>query len=234
MNYKKVALLVLLAVATAIIIISFVFSGEIALLIFAKAHNLEISYKSMSRGPDKWVLFEKLTVVDSRKGAGFFADTAKIMPDIKFIGSSVKFDMKLVNFIKKGTAEAKESYDSLTDLIAAPFMTQWKYEKISGDIIFGRDRITIKRLEALSREIRLDISGDILHDNTVKGSVTVYFNKSLTSKIPDELSSVILQNEDNEWKSLSVSLTGNYKTPSIQVSNKLFRLNIKSIKNSAK
>jgi len=227
---KRLAIAIMIALAASL----YLFSGEIAVFVFSKIHNLKITYRSMQKDKARDIIFNDLVIIDQRKKIGFFAKKALIKPVINLSGSSVHFDMSSVNFVKNDTEETGEAFDSLSGLISMPFMTQWRYKNISGDIFFLKNRLNVKKFDAESDAIRLTFTGDIVHDNTVNGSIAIYFHESLTKKIPPELSSVILSNEQDGWKSLSVNLTGNYKTPSVQVSNKLFRLNIKSIKNDAR
>jgi hypothetical protein len=86
--------------------------------------------------------------------------------------------------------------------------------------------VTIKDFLAKSDLMKLSFNGDIRRDNTIKSDIVIYFSDELTRKIPPELTKLVLTQEDPGWKSLSVKLEGNYTMPTIQVSSKLFRLNI--------
>ncbi len=70
------------------------------------------------------------------------------------------------------------------------------------------------------------LKGTLKNCTTIKSEVTIYFADKLTGKIPPELTNLVLKGEDGGWKSLSVQLDGDYSKPSIQVSGRLFRLNI--------
>ena len=65
---------------------------------------------------------------------------------------------------------------------------------------------------------------DPLEVDAIKRSVKV--TKDVLKDIPPEFSSVIMKEEANEWKSFSVKLKGDLRSPSVQISGKLFRLNI--------
>jgi hypothetical protein len=74
--------------------------------------------------------------------------------------------------------------------------------------------------------MKLAFNGSMRKDNTIKSDIVIYFADELTGKIPSELTNLVLTQEESGWKSLSVKLEGNYTMPTIQVSSKLFRLNI--------
>ena len=59
--------------------------------------------------------------------------------------------------------------------------------------------------------------------------VTIQFSPDLLKKIPRELSETVLKGSADGWKSLSVDLKGSFKSPSIEVTGRLFKLSIKEI-----
>ncbi|MDP3804310.1 MAG: hypothetical protein Q8Q87_02020 [Candidatus Omnitrophota bacterium] len=212
--------IIALAMIAAVICISF---DRVAVYLFAYANNLDISYGNLTRSGANFV-FKDFKVTNKALGLGISAGSATIIPKVKY------YDFRItdVRFLKSGGGE-ESSYENLMGLIAVPFKGSWVYKEISGEIAPSRDAVELKRLDAVSDEIKLRISGKIQNDKTVDTDITIYFGESLTRKIPEELSSVILTDEKDGWKSLSVRLAGNYTKPSIQVSSRLFRLNIKSV-----
>ena len=79
---------------------------------------------------------------------------------------------------------------------------------------------------AIGDEIKLSIKGTVSDENIINTDITIYFSDKVTGRVPEELSRVLMRDEDGGWKSLAVNLKGNYNTPSIEVAGKLFRLKI--------
>jgi len=221
MRFQHILLgIIALILITAVIYISF---DRIAVYLIAKTNNLDISYQNLNRSGRNFV-FKDFKVTNKALGLGISAGSAAIRPKLK----GYDFALIDVRFLKKHSEEAS-SYENLAGLVAAPFKGDWIYKEIEGEVVSSRDAIEVKKLNAVSDEIKLRISGTFRHDNTIDADIAIYFAADLTKKIPEELSKVILADEGSGWRSLSVRLAGNYTKPSIQVSSKLFRLNIKSV-----
>lgn len=219
--------LIFFATLILIAFIVYLSLGHVAMYIFAKAHELDISYKSCGVP----FTYNGLNVIDKKTGMGFFAHSASFEPRWNN-GLTVNFDLKAVHFIKKDSGKPTETYDSLMELVAVPFHSRWIYKKISGQVSPVKEGVRIRDLRAVNDEVTLSFTGDIYNNNTIKTDIKIYFSDIVLAKIPGELSKVMLADEKNGWKSLSVHLEGNYKEPSIQVSSKRFRLNIKTIVDS--
>jgi len=226
--------IVLILLASSILL--FFFFDRIAIYIFAKGNGLNISYKEIERRSTGAFVFKGLSVSEEKSGRGLAADTADIKlgkVTKKLLGGPVRvrFDMHGVRFItqaKAGTGTA--AYDSLTGLVAVPFDGKWSYDSISGTVERYPDKLLIKDLLANGKEIRLKISGDIYYNiNSVKLDITAYFSEPVLAKLPRELSGPLLNDESDGWKSFSVHLSGDLTTPSVSVTGKLFRLNIREI-----
>lgn len=215
-NAMKKFIVIVALVASAL----YLSSNRIAVYFFSKAYNLDIAYKNLKGSYFKKVMFDNLNVIDRKNGIGFFAKSADIRP-----GAIIDFCLRDVHFIKKGD-EPAATYDNLTGLVSIPFSSRWTYKELSGKIRPSRRGIDVDGLIATSDEIKLSLTGAIYYDNTIKSDIVIYFSDKLIEKIPDELSKIVLRDEKDGWKSLSVKLEGNYNMPSIQVSGKLFRLNI--------
>ena len=143
-----------------------------------------------------------------------------------FKSMDIDFKFRDVHFIRSKPEEARSIYDSLNKLVAAPFEGRWTYKDVSGTVEIFSNGLTLKNFIANGNEIRLSISGDMYYNNKVNTDITIYFSKHVLKDIPNELSSVIMREEPQEWKSFSVNMKGDYKSPSLKVSGKLFRLNI--------
>ena len=202
---------------------------KITIFVISKLYNLDISYKSLNKSSIDGFVFENLKVLNRPMALGFFSSKATLKPVWKanFL-KTANFDFKFkdVHFIKGREEGPKAKYDTLTQLVAIPFEGRWTYKEIAGVVEIFSNGLTLKRFSANGREIRLTLSGDIFYNNVVDAEISIYFSKDVLKDIPPELHSVIMRDEPDEWKSFSVKLKGDLKSPSIQVSGKLFRLNI--------
>ena len=228
MKIPKNALLVLAAVLTIAAILALFLLPHILLRTFAATYDLDLRYEHLKKAAPNRMIFEGLTVVDRPKGIGISAKNAEIdvlwsLPDPR--NSTIVFNLKDVRFVKK-EREAAASYDTLDNLVALPFSSNWLYAEISGKVRSSKGEVAIRDFMAKSDMMRLSFNGDIRRDNTIKSDILIYFSDELTKKIPPELTRLVLTQEDPGWKSLAVKLEGNYTMPTINVSSKLFRLNI--------
>jgi hypothetical protein len=223
---------VIIAGAVIIILTAAYFSfGPIAISIFSKIYGLEISYKELNKFSFGEIVFTNLTITHKNSHISASSGSAIFKP-IYNTGNpflmGVDLNLHNVRFGKSGTEETA-GYDTLSNLVAIPFSAEWTYKEISGKIIPYKNGLRIDNLKAVSDDIKVSFTGVITYKNIINSDITIYFSQILNKKIPEELSKVVLRNEGDGWKSLSVSLSGDYATPSIQVSGGLFRLNIKSI-----
>lgn len=223
-NTLLVAAIVLAVGAAALI----GFLPKIVLGAFASAYNLDIQYKDLKNVTLAGMTFDRLTIVDKAKGVGISSENATIAlewngPDPR--NATVGFDLYGVRFVKRA-AEKATSYDTLDGLVALPFSSNWIYKEISGKVCRSNEALTIKDFLAKSDLMKLAFSGSMRADNTIKSDIVIYFADDLIGKIPPELIKLVLTQEEPGWKSLSVKLEGNYTMPTIQVSSKLFKLNI--------
>ena len=220
-------LLGIIAVGALVAAGVFFYYGQAAVFLFGAAHNLDIEYRSMhNTGPGTFV-FEGLRAVEKKTGMGLAAEKASVVLKVKGVnpGLGASFDLGDVNFLSASNGKAL-SFGNLDALVAAPFNSQWRYSRIAGTIYAVRDGMRIEGLEAKSDELRLDFTGTLGNQGAVAADIVIHFADALTDKIPPELTGIVLQNDGGGWKSLSVRLDGNYTAPSIQISSKLFRLNI--------
>lgn len=201
---------------------------RIVIAAFASAYDLDINYKDLKKATLGGAAIDGLTIVDKARGMGISSEKAMITlewngPDPR--NATVGFDLYGVRFVKR-SSERASSYDTLDGLVALPFNSNWIYKEISGKIRRSKEALTIKDFLAKSDLMKLAFNGSIREDNTIKSDIVVYFADDLTRKIPPELIKLVLTQEEPGWKSLSVKLEGNCTMPTINVSSRLFRLNI--------
>jgi hypothetical protein len=224
-----------IAVLSALLLCAYLFFGRIVISIFASSNNLNITYKAINSRPFKGIFLKGFAAVDKKTGRGISADSAdiKIRYNLPIINiSSIAFGLSDVNFIKN-IPDDNSAYDSLEGLAAMPFHSSWQYKKVSGEICPVKDGVRIKGLEALSDDIKISVTGIFYNNRTLESDITIYFSDNVTGKVPAELSGILLRDEKDGWKSLSVTLKGDMEAPAIQVSGKLFRLNIATISSDA-
>lgn len=229
MRFRNILLgIIILISAAAVLYISF---DRIAIFVFEKKTDLKISYGSMRKNGIASFVFKDFRVINNRTGLGIESKNATIKPMMRGLDiqkTTIDFDFRDVRFVKQGSARESSSYDSLAGLVSAPFSENWTYRDISGQVAPHKNGIKINKLNAVSDEIKLSITGILYNDKSIDTDIKIYFAGGLIKKIPEDLSKIILTGEGSGWQSLSVHLSGNSSKPSIQVSSKLFRLNIRS------
>gem|GEM_PF-1950341 len=216
-------------IASSAILIVYLNFDRIALFAISKLYSQDITYKHLAKDPiNTRLIFEDLKIINNKLGLGFFSQRAIIKPSwgTDWIKSAlVDFKFKDVHFLKSKDGEIKNDYDTLSRLISMPFEGRWMYKDVSGLVEIFSNGITIKRFSADGREMKLIVTGDLYYNNIADVDVTMYFSKEVLKEIPPELHSVIMRDEPNEWKSFSVKIKGDLKSPSLQVTGKMFRLN---------
>lgn len=229
MKLKLAVIIALILIIIGAVYLSF---DKIALFVLSKFYNIDVSYKEMVKDREKGYSFEDLKIMNRKMGIGFFSGRATLrrLPTSS-IFKSLNFDFKFkdVHFVREKSEDRKKAYDTLEGLVAVPFEGRWTYKEISGIVEIFSNGITLKNFTADGKEIRLLVSGDLYYNNVVNADITIYFSKDVLKDIPPELHSIIMKDEPQEWKSFSVNLKGDYRTPSVQVSGKKFRLNIGTI-----
>lgn len=204
---------------------------RIAILSLSRAYNLDISYARLKRFSPTGFSFTSLTCVDKKRKAGISSGSADIKAD--FRDMTVDFILRDVHFIK-GSAQDTPSYDSLTSLVAAPFKSNWQYLQMSGSVRPLMDGLEVKSFTASSDSMKLTLKGSVHANGIIKSDIVIYFSPGLSRDIPQELSSTLLRDEPDGWKSLSVNLSGDYKKPAVEVTGKLFRLSVKEVSTAEK
>lgn len=220
-------------IAAALIAMGFsAVAGRLALFTIAKAYDLTITFQRIDHTGLKEFRLSDLMIVDNKRGIGFSAKDASLQPRLTLtrplVNIRADFTLHDVRLIARETA-ATETFDSLPGLVATPFAGRWNYREVSGSVATCKGGTRINRFAATSDMIKLNVSGNLYHDNSIAMDITVSFAPEIVAKIPDPLSSVVLNDAGQGWRSLDVKLSGNYATPSINVSSKLFRLNVRSV-----
>jgi len=229
MKKKIIAACVIILLAAVVIIGSF---DKIALFVLSKFYSTDVSYRSMTKDPREGYMFEDLRVMNKKIGIGFFSARASFKPVKKInFWKSMDFDFKFkdVHFVKQRVEAPKQSYGKPEELVAMPFEGRWRYKDITGSVEIFSNGLTLKKFTANGSQIRLFISGDIFYNSVIDTDITILFSKEVLKDIPPELHSVIMNEEPQEWKSFSVKLKGNLRSPAVQISGKLFRLNVGTI-----
>lgn len=199
---------------------------RIAVYALSRVFNLEIKYSGLKRSGITQFTFRRLTCVDKARGFGVSADEALIKPD--FRSMAVDFDLQGVRFVKK-TSDRMAPIDSLSKIVEEPFTGNWNYMKMSGSVKPIRGGVEMTRFEAAGDNMKLKMDGSVLESGPIEAVINISFSAESAKKIPAELASVLLSDEDGGWKTVSVNLSGNYRSPSIQVTGKMFRLSVKEI-----
>ena len=228
MKINKIALfIVIFILALAALYLTL---DRAAINLLSAKYGLTVSYKGLENNLYRQFHFTGLNVVDNKRGIGLSSQSALIKPDIAAVLSfkpSIEFKLNGVNFIRKGSHRTG-SYDTLDGLIAVPFMSSWQYKEMSGLVEISPDKAHVKNFTATGDEIRVSFAGDLFYNKKVKGEITVGFAEKILRKIPPEMANVVLRDDGNGWKSLTVNLNGDFNAPAIQVTGKLFRLTIRN------
>lgn len=196
--------------------------------VFGETYRLDVSYKSALPDLKGNLHYKDLSLMSKDTGVGIMAHSADVFPHYSSGGVTLVFRFKDVGLLKKGK-EDPVNYDSLPGLVASPLNSKWKYVEVNGEATLTDKMAKVKDLKVAGDEIKLTLKGDFQYDGVVDTDMKIWFSDKLTKQIPPEMIGLILANDNSGWKTLSVRLTGDLNKPAIQVSSKLFRLNIKAL-----
>lgn len=226
---KRAILIIFLLLAIVTLASAFLYT-KIFVYVFSKDYKLEITYKTAVPNIRGEIFFTDLSLISKDTNIGFLAHKAEVNPCYSLKGMTLKFRLGDVRFIKKGYKDEAVKYDTLAALLESPFNSKWRYSTISGELTPTVKEMRIKGIEVVGEDIRVSFNGTVMYfTGMINADIVVYFSDRLTSEIPPEMLNIILSNEKPGWKTLSVHLTGDLNKPSIQVTSKLFRLNIKTL-----
>lgn len=227
MNIKK---RIFAAIALVLIVFSLfvIFYAQTLVFFFAGSNNLDISYKKLQTNSLTSFTFTDLKITQHKKETGLSSSNAQIRlslngPDLG--AATINFVLKDVRFLTKNLLK-EVSYNNVDDLVAMPFSTLWNYRELSGSVRQASDGIYVKDLRAEGDSIKLSFDGLLTRDNRIKADIGISFDKKLLGKIPPDLTNMVLKDSDSGWKSLNVKLEGDLTKPVIQITGKMFRLNI--------
>jgi len=219
---------IIIIVSIAVILTAGIYAtiDRIAIYALSRALNLDVTYDGIKRAGILQFDFSRLTCVDKTRRSGIFSERASIRPD--FGSKAVNFDFYGVRFIKSSSGRSN-SLDSLSKIVKEPFSGNWNYVRMSGSLRPIPGGLEITRFDAEGKEMRISLKGSILRSGNIKSEINISFSPESAKKIPEELSTVLLSDGIGGWKVLSVNLSGDYKSPSMQVTGRLFRLSVKEI-----
>lgn len=175
-----------------------------------------------------------IALISAKYGVRTSYASARITP---YIGDGGIKDLKLNVDLKDVRIRLKKSlppaYNTLDSLVLAPLDGTWKYNRIYGILRPKGGKVLIDTLTAEADEIKASVKGTFFHrEDKADLDMVIYFSPKLLEKVPPELSDTILKDAEGGWKSLSVSISGDFKSPAIQITGRLFRLNIREISGS--
>ena len=204
MNKKTIALLVAVILSTSAILL-YLAIPHIYISMFAKNHDLNVSYRGA-----------RFTPHIGTKDTG---------------GLKIDILLRDVCISKKGAVA--EAYENLGALISAPLAGSLKYREIKGVIRPRQGHMLIDDLTAEGEDIKVSLKGVFFYaEDRADLDVVIQFSQNLLKKIPKELSDTILKESAGGWRSLSIKLKGSFKSPAIELTGRLFRLSIKEISGS--
>ena len=228
--WAKTIILILVVLGSALAA-TFLYFDRCIAYVLEKKYDLDITYKKCSKNFSGELSFTDLSITSKLTRLSLRSKAAMVKPT--FAGKKLILDFVLHDlYFTKRAASGSERYDTLTALVSSPLSSEWKYKEVRGQVEPGEKSVKINSLDAASDKLKLSVKGTYFYNGIVDSDIVIYFTAKVTEKIPPEFAKVILGDEKDGWKPLSVHLTGNVNKPSIQVSSKLFRLSIKTVSGS--
>lgn len=225
------ALVSVLLLSGAVLYLSF---GNIFAFLFSRAYHIDVRYKTARHLSAGAVAFTDLTLNDKASGFLVFSKFAKVRPkpkNLSFDFTGIDFNLQDVRFDASTLRlhAANPVYDTLTGLASVPFDSRWTYSVISGSVRTIENGVEIKDFTAAGKEIRISLSGTVIENTVLNLDIKIYFSKEFRQRVPEEMAKVLFSEEAGGWDSMSLHIEGDYNKPSISLSSKLFRLNIREI-----
>jgi len=219
---------VFIGLLAAVIILAVLFFDRILLFSVSKYAGIDLSYSGSRLAGRGAMELRDFRVRDRKRGAELYAKNAVVglarRPSLER-GLAVRFRLDDASF-KKSQPLPEARRDAISRIAMMPFEGSWVYSAISGDAVFTGRTLRLKDFLAVGKDIRFEAECVFYANDTVDADMKISFSRPAVEKFPEELTSVILQ-DDGGWKTLELHLKGDYATPSIQLSGKLFRLNIR-------
>ena len=226
MKNHKAAVLLIFAVILSFAFALYYFYGSMAVSIFSRSNNLSISYKSLNVQSLSKFRFKDLEVIVRGTKNGFFAEEADA--DVITRSNNIKglyLNLRNLRIIGMGK-DSESALKNLDDLIAAPFSDFFVYKSVTAEVFPIDNGVEVKELTASGDLVRFSFGGSITYDSFIDADISIFFERSLTGKIPAELAGMALTDREDGWQSLDIKLEGDFSKPALKVTGRLFRLNI--------
>lgn len=100
---------------------------------------------------------------------------------------------------------------------------------MSGKIKTFRGGVEISDFMAVGDEIKLSLNGVAYDRGSIDLDMVISFSAGILERMPEGLSKTFMAPEPDGSSRLSVHIEGESEAPSLLVTGKLFRLNVKSV-----
>jgi len=207
------------------------FAPRAVIAVVSARHGLATTYRDLQVLDLRTFRCKDLKVLDKKKGVGIVANDARVRIDAlspRAGMSAFTFEMSRVRFTAKAQGRGNHD-DTLLGIVMTPFKSKWRYKTIRGSIVNTPEGTMLKDCSASGDEIELAISGRLLSNETIDADIAVAFSPDTAETMPDMVSQMVFKERPDGWRSFSARLTGDARTPSIQMTGNLFRLNIGAV-----
>jgi len=115
--------------------------------------------------------------------------------------------------------------------LVADFLSVETFENISfpivkADFFIGKSDTITKNLTGASEDIIFFVDGLTRKDNSLMVRLKLFLSDKLTEGISQNISELILKDEEGPWSSAVIGVTGNYKSPSLRLLSDQFSLDL--------
>lgn len=224
---RKVALLA--GILFALLIIIWLSYDRIAIFAISKYTGVKIDYSSLYRNRVNEFVINGLELFDPKRDIGLSSNKGKFKLIWDIFAPArlgIVFRLEEVRFNRREDPYS-EKMDSVSRLLAIPFENRWEHKEISGEVWIDREEIRVRDFMAVSSDTKVSLEGSIYENDAIEVSLTVHLSENILAEIPEEIHAALLKETTGGWRTLSVSLGGNYRIPSIQLVGKKFSLKIK-------
>ncbi len=228
---KRVSFIIAtILIVSAVLAAGAVYFDKMAVMILSRSFDVDISYDRLWRVHFSEFLFDELKIHPRRERFGILAASADITPSFtKNFPRSIACEFLFKDIGITGIEDKLEKYDTLDGLMRLPFSGQWFYPDVKAKVEFFIDRAVVESFTAATDDIRVSFAGEAYYNKKVRGEIKISFAGDILKQIPDELSNIVMSDEGDGWRGISVKLDGDYSAPSVQLSSKLFKLTIRNI-----
>ncbi len=222
------SIVIVCIVGMALVISFFIAFDRIVAAIVSRYSGLRMTYSRLSPDRTGKIIVRGLELTEPKSGLALHAEKGVLKPRMEF-GPGTRFGISFTlegAHFNKHEKGPRAGYSTFSDLAVIPFQHAWNYSVISGDIVFDGKTIEVRNFKAQSADIRLDIKGSLSAESKIDATIKVSFSGDAGRQIPEEIAVPVLQDEGDGWKYLTVRVQGDYRAPAVQISSKLFRLDI--------